>query len=198
MSPTWRGAASAFLVGAALALAAELSIGLQLYTTDGFMRALTVILAVALGALGVGLANSAKTHHADAAAPGDVGTMVRRRWLLAVGSFAATAAVAFAWATLEDPANGLWRRGFGLALLTALPLYAGGIVLGGLAVAHPTPRVGVGASAVLGAATGVTLQGAVFLGRVEPVSVYLLGIVLLSVGALVDPGASAEEGAPGP
>lgn len=191
MSARWRGSSSAFLVGAALALAAELSVGLQLYTSDGFVRALTVILAAGLAALGLGLA-SAPRATVDLS-PAHLGRTLRRRWLVAVGSFAAAAAVAFAWAAVDDPVDGVWRRGVGLALLTVLPLYAGGVVLGGLAAAHPTPHGGIGAAAVLGAAAGVTLQGAVFLGRVEPVSIYLLGIVLLSCGALVDPGPLAES-----
>lgn len=192
MSAHRRGWASAFLVGAALAFAAELSVGLQLYSSEGFMRALTVVVAAGLGALGVGLASAPPVPTTPAAAA-ELGRALRRRWLVAVGSFAAAAAVAFAWAVVDDPADGAWRRGVGLALLTVLPLYAGGVVLGGLSAAHSTPHGGIGAAAALGAAAGVTLQGVVFLGRVEPVSVYLLGIVLLSCGALVDPGARTEE-----
>lgn len=174
---------ASFAVGLALALAAELSVGLLLYAADGFVRALTTILATGLAALGLGLAT------APGPGPG-LDVALRRRWLLAVVAFTAAAVVALGWSLEAGPAEGGWRRGFGLALLTVLPLYAGGTVLGGLASKHP-PRA-VGAPAVLGAALGVVLQGGVLLTRVEPVSVYLLGVVLVSGAALL--GTARDEG----
>jgi hypothetical protein len=107
---------------------------------------------------------------------------LRRRWLLAVVAFAAAAVVALGWTLETGPAEGSWRRGVGLAVLAVLPMYAGGTVLGGLAAKHP--RRAVGAPAVLGATLGVALQGGVLLTRFEPVSVYLLGVVVVSGAAL--------------
>jgi hypothetical protein len=173
---------AAFGVGVALALAGELAVGLLLYAADGFVRALTVILAAGLGGLGLGLAT--------APTPGPrLSDALRRRWLLAVATFAAAALMALAWSLQEDASAG-WRRGAALAVLAVLPLYACGVVLGALSSAHP--RVRVGAAAVLGAAVGVTLQGAVLLARVEPVSVYLLGVVILSAAALMESGSASD------
>jgi hypothetical protein len=189
VTTVWRPAVAAFGVGIALALAGELAVGLLVYAADGFVRALTVVLAGGLGGLGLGLA-TAPRGGADAE-PRDVGRSLRRRWLLAVAAFAAAALAAFGWSLSSAPADDMWRRGVGLALLAVLPLYSGGVVLGGLSATHP--KVRVGAAAVLGAALGVVMQGTIFLARVEPVSVYLLGLVVLSCAALVEAGPGEEE-----
>lgn len=176
MSARTRAALAAFTVGLASALAAELGVGLLLYAAEGFMRALTVILAAGLGALGLGLATAPSRERATAEA-------LRRRWLAAVGAFALAAVVALGWSLAGEMAASAWRRGVGLAALCVLPLYACGVLLGALGAAHPGVRVG--AAAVLGATLGVVLQGTVLLSRTEPVSVYLMGVVLLSAAALV-------------
>lgn len=196
MSSAWRASAAAFLVGVALALAWELSVGLLLYTSQGFVRALTVILAAGLGGLGLGLATGPT-------GPGpEAGSTLRRRWLLVVGAFGVAALVAWVGSGDGSVVEGAWRRGVDLALLTVLPLYAGGVLLAGLAGEAATPhamsRPGIGASAVFGAAVGVTLQGVVFLGRFEPVSTYLVGVVLLSCGALIEAGPGEADGTTAP
>jgi len=56
-------------------------------------------------------------------------------------------------------------------------------VLGAVQALHPGSRTG--AMAALGGALGVVLEGSVLLVRFEPVSIYLLCIVVLSAAALV-------------
>jgi hypothetical protein len=127
---------------------------------------------------------------------------LRRRWFFALFAFGAAAVVSAAWSLREGVPDGALARGVSLALLEALPLYAVGALLGAIAAATSGARVG--AAAALGASLGVVLAGTVLLLRSEPVSIYLLGVVLLSGAALVHgrlpptdrpPPATAEDGA---
>lgn len=174
MTASRRVTLAAFLVGVAVALASELAAGLLLYASDGFLQALTLVLGVGLAALGLGLAAPAPERPRGGA--------LRRRWLFALVAYAAAAVVSAAWSLGDGLAGSAMSRGVALALLEALPLYAAGGLLAGLD-AGPGGRVG--AAAVLGAALGVVLQGTVLLVRLQPTSVYLLGVVLLSTAALV-------------
>jgi hypothetical protein len=183
---------AAFLVGLAGALAAELSAGLLLYATDGFLEALTLILALALGSLGAGLATPLGTAHRPSRE-----RALQRRWFLAITAFGAAAVVSFSWSLEADPPTTALGRGVALALLEALPLYTVGLALGGISATDGGARIG--GWAAFGAAFGVVLQGGVLLTRLQPFSVYLLGIVLLSGAALlhgrsVEPDPAAAEG----
>lgn len=108
---------------------------------------------------------------------------MHRRWLLAIAAFAVAAAASGAWSLTSTFTGTPLSRGIGLALLAALPLYATGAVLGGLAAARP--GAGVGAAALLGAAAGAVVLGSVLLVRLEPISIYLLCVVLTSGAALL-------------
>ena len=94
------------------------------------------------------------------------------------------------WSLEVDPPASPFGRGMALALLEAFPLYAIGLVLGGIGGTAPEARAG--GWAALGAAVGVVLQGTVLLTRLQPFSVYLLGVVLLSAAALLH-GRSVER-----
>lgn len=177
--------AAAFLVGLAGALAAELAAGLLLYAADGFLEAVTLVLAVGLGALGTGLVIGRVGDRSPAALRG-----LRRRWLLALLAFGAAGAVSMSWSLELDPPSSPLGRGMALALLEAFPLYTVGLVLGGIGGTVPAARAG--GWAALGAAAGVVLQGTVLLTRLQPFSVHLLGVVLLSAAALLH-GRSVER-----
>jgi hypothetical protein len=170
--------------------AAELAVGLLLYARPGFLRALTVILAVQLVALATGLATApartAQGHWSPRAA-----LSMRWRWLLAVISFVVGAVAAGGWSLLGGLAGSGIQRGVGLAALGALPLLTAGGVLGGLAAR--SPHVRVMAWAVSGAAVGAWALGGVLLPRVVPTSLFLIGTILLSAGALLDGGVDRDR-----
>jgi hypothetical protein len=198
VSTPFRATCAAFLIGLAAALAAELAAGLLLYATRGLLEAVTLVFGVGLGALGLGLAAAPARGRADQAG-------LLRRWFFALFAFGAAAVVSAAWSLREGVPDGALARGVSLALLEALPLYAVGALLGAISAATSGARVG--AAAALGASLGVVLAGTVLLLRSEPVSIYLLGVVLLSGAALVHgrlpptdgpPAATAEDEVGGP
>ena len=166
-----------FLLGAVGASTGVLAGALLLYTGQGFLRSLTVILATELLGLGLGLATSRSV------VPGDLGG-VRRRWLVALLAYAGAAAFAAAWSLGSGFAAAAWAQGLGLGLVGGFPLFAVGAVLAGLPAAGDDGR-GLGAAAVLGAVLGVVATGLAGMPRFEPPSILLFCVVAVSVGALV-------------
>jgi hypothetical protein len=170
-----------FVVGLSAAVAGELAVGLLLYSSPGFLPALTLILAVLLGSLALGLWT------APPVTSEAYGESLRRRWLLALVAYAGGSAVSGAWSVQRGLAGDALSRGVGLALLAALPLYACGALLGAMPSRRwPWTRiVPVGACAMAGAALGAMLAGYVLVSFLLPVSIYAFCLVLLSGGALV-------------
>ena len=168
-----------FAVGLAAAVAGELSVGLLLYSTPGFLRALTLVLAVLLGSLALGLWTAPRR---GAGVEG-----VRRRWLFALVAYAGAAAASGAWTARGGLATTGLDRGFGLALLAALPLYACGALLAAItdSVEDEASGARVAAPSLAGAATGALLTGLVLIPNLVPVSIYSLCLALISGGALV-------------
>jgi hypothetical protein len=168
-----------FLVGAATAVVAEVSIGLLLYAGGGLLRAMTLLMATLLGALALGLWSAPRVD-ADRMV-----TAVRRRWMLALVAYAAGVAAAGAWSALGGlAANGV-SRGVGLALLAGAPLYGSGAVLGAMGTAPSGRPALVGALAAAGAASGVVLTGVVLVPSMVPVSMYVVGLIALAGAAVV-------------
>ncbi len=172
----------AFLAGAVTATAGELSAGLLLYSGLGFLRALTVVLTVQMGAFAMGLWTAWSPEERP-----DV-DHVRRRWLLCLIAF--TGAAVFAGVTrIVGGQSASWvGQGLGLALLGGLPMFAAGGLLGSLGrLAGPGSRRGitVGAGAASGAAVGFLLTGFFFVPRLEPSSTFLICVIALSGGALL-------------
>lgn len=177
------------VVGAAAASTAELAAGLLLYSSEGFLRALTLVLATELGALGLGLR--------IAPAVRDPVESVRRRWLFILVAFTGAAAFSGAWSLLEGFSGAPFSQGLGLAVLAGLPLYGVGALMAVLHREAPPGRpagakkggrgrgAGVGSAAILGAAAGILLTGIVLVPRLQPPSVFLLWLVLLSGAALL-------------
>lgn len=168
-----------FFLGVAVAVVVEAGLGLLLFVSPGLLPALTVILAVAFGSLGLGLAS----RPAPGAPPGSI----RWRWFLAVGSLLVAAALAVGWSFQGGvPETGL-GRGVHLAGLVAFPLYALGASLA--TAIHPGDGAGSGAAAALGGMVGALVMGVALVPRFEPVSVYLFCILCLSAAALGRPSA---------
>ena len=164
-----------FIAGAAAATAAELAAGLLLYSTLGFLRALTVLLAVVMGAFGLGLwtASGPRTGTQE---------QVRRSWLFCLVAYSAAAAFSAAWQLLGDLGTSALARGLGLALLGALPMFAVAALLGSLGRGRGRS---VGAYAAFGASAGFFATGFVLVPALEPSSTLLVCVIALSVGALL-------------
>lgn len=179
-----------FLLGMAVVGAAELAVALLLYVRPGFLRALTVILAVQLAALATGLA-TAPARNAWGRWTPRAALSMRWRWLLAVLSFVVGAVAAGGWSLLGGLEGSAVQRGVGLAALGALPLLTAGGVLGGLSARSPEVRITAWAAS--GAAVGAWGLGGVLLPRVVPTSLFLIGTILLSAGALLDGAVDRER-----
>jgi len=169
------------LVGAACATAAEVAIGLLLYTGTGLMRSLSTVLVVEAAALAIGLWS------APGPGPGLV-NRIRRRWLLCMVSFLAAALYGTSWSVLQELGDTALGQGFGLAIMAALPLYTCGAVLGGMTTARLTDergaRAGPAAAAVIGAAIGFAITGLMLPRSSVPSYLLIVSLVLLSVGGM--------------
>ncbi len=171
-----------FVAGLVGAVALETSAGLLLYADEGFLPALTLILTIEMGALGLGLWSG------PLPGGGGIVEQIRRRWLFCLIVFALAAALSAGLSFMGDlPGSGV-GQGMGLGFLGGLPLFSVGSLLGAMSRTdefgrRSLPRVG--APAVLGAAAGFFLAGGVFLPNVAPYTLYLICLVLLSGGALL-------------
>lgn len=165
-------------MGASAATAGELTAGLLLYSGGGLLQGLTVVLATELLGLTLGLAASRRLD------PGDLGAL-RRRWLLLLASFGAAAAFSAGWSVGDGFDAARSTQILGLGLLGAFPLFATGAVLGALARTEGERPHAVSTAAALGAAAGVLSTGFVGVPRLQPTSLFLLGVVAVSAAALV-------------
>ncbi|MFQ5536275.1 MAG: hypothetical protein ACE5GJ_02370 [Gemmatimonadota bacterium] len=175
-----------FVVGVAVATAAEIALGLLLYTGPGLMRSLTVVLVVEAVSLGLGLAMAPRLE------PGLL-DLLRRRWLACLGVFLLATLFSAVWSLLESLGGDALTQGMGLAFLAGLPLYACGAVLAAMS-AEAATREGtelrgrfplVGAPATFGAALGFAATGISLPQVFTPASLFLFCLVLLSAGGLV-------------
>lgn len=166
-----------FLVGAAGAAAAELAGALLLYSAEGFLRALTVVLSTVTLALGLGFASAVGP---GSQAPGPV----RRRWLLTVLAFAAAAVFSAAWDLGGGFSAAAPSQALGLGLVGAFPLFAVGSVLGTMIDPIADRRI-AGPAAALGAAGGFLFTGLLGIPSLQPASLFLVCVVAVSIGALV-------------
>jgi len=170
------------LVGAALAIAAEVAVGMLLYASEGLMRSLSTVLVVEVAALAAGLWS----------APGPGPNLVdrlRRRWVLCLVAFLFAALYGTSWTVLLELGETAIGQGFGLAIMAALPLYTCGTVLGGMATVAATdgrgPRPGPSAAAAMGAAIGFAVTGLMLARSPVPSSLLIGSLGLLSFGGMV-------------
>lgn len=171
------------IVGAVSVGSAELSLSLLLYSRPGFLRALTVLLAVQFASLAVGLA-TAPGRNAKGVWTVQAATTLRWRWLLSVVALGLAAFAAGGWSLLGGLGGSATQRGVAVAALASLPLLTLGGVLGGLSARSRDLRVGAWAAA--GGALGAAVLGTVLLTRLLPASMLLGSTILLSIGALLD------------
>lgn len=194
-----------FLTGAALAVTGEVALGLLLYGGAGFIPALSVIVAVLFASVGLGIRVGAGDGLPGGGRSGRGGgdpdpeaawppleesavrvDAVRRRWLFLLVAVSAAAIFAGLWEVFGGFGAGAAAQGAGLALLGALPMYAGGVVLGVQAgTSGGALRGGSGPPAFLGAAAGVAVAGHLFFPVLSPTAVLLFCLMSLSAAALV-------------
>ena len=178
----WRrilGVVPPLVVGASAAGAAEMSAGLLLYSSEGFLPALTLILTVETGAFALGLWSGSLQVQRGAVEG------IRRRWLFSLVAFAVAAAFSTGVTFLEELFTGGLGQGLGLAFLGSLPLFALGSLLSGMANARVPSVARVGVPSVVGVALGFFLTGGFLLPNMAPYTLYLLCLTALSGGALV-------------
>ena len=175
------GGAPAFFVGFAAGASGTVAVALLLYSGEGLLRSLTLIVAIELGAFGVGLGMSGPPREWSKAVES-----LRRRWLSALVAFLAAAGFALAWAFFAGFGASPITQALGLALLAGLPLYAGGRLLRGISTLRMMAGLtGDGALASLGAAAGVLVTGIGALSGVGVPSFALFLLVILSGAALL-------------
>jgi len=175
------GWAPAFFAGFAAGASGTVAVALLLYSGEGLLRSLTLIVAIELGAFGVGLGMSAPAKEWS-----DAVESLRRRWLVALMAFLAAAGFALAWAFFAGFGASPISQALGLALLAGLPLYAGGRLLRGISTVRMMAGLpGDGALASVGAAAGVLVTGLGALSGVGVPSFGLFLLVILSGAALL-------------
>ena len=175
------GWAPAFVAGFAAGASGTVAVALLLYSGEGLLRSLTLIVAIELGAFGLGLRVSGRPNGWSHAVES-----LRRRWLSALVAFLAAAGFALAWVLFAGFGASPITQALGLALLAGLPLYACGRLLRGIsAVRMMAGLTGDGALASLGAATGVLVTGLGALSGVGVPSFVFFLLVILSGAALL-------------
>jgi hypothetical protein len=175
------GGAPAFVAGFAVGASGTVAVALLLYSGEGLLRSLTLIVAIELGAFGVGLGMGGPLREWSNAVES-----LRRRWLFALVAFLAAAGFALAWAFFAGFGASPMTQGLGLALLAGFPLYAGGRLLRGISTVRMMAGLtGDGALASLGAAAGVLITGIGALSGVGVPSFALFLLVILSGAALL-------------
>jgi len=180
-----------FVTGAALATTATVAVALLLYSGEGMLKSLILIVAFELGALGLGLGITVPTTRAEAL------VSLRRRWLSVLVAFLAASIFVLAWLFKAGFGARAGTQALGLALLAGLPLYMGGQLLAAIS-ADESGRGGggVGAFATLGACAGVLVTGLSGLGRVGVPSLMFFMLMALSGAALVQGWLLRDEASP--
>ena len=180
-----------FVTGAALATTATVAVALLLYSGEGMLKSLILIVAFELGALGLGLGITVPTTRREAL------VSLRRRWLSVLVAFLAASIFVLAWLFKAGFGARAGTQALGLALLAGLPLYMGGQLLAAIS-ADESGRGGggVGAFATLGACAGVLVTGLSGLGRVGVPSLMFFMLMALSGAALVQGWLLRDEASP--
>lgn len=168
------------LVGMTGAAVAEISATLLLYSSEGFLPALTLILTVESGALALGLWSGIVQREASPI------EQIRRRWLFCLVTLSLAAAFSTGMTFMEETFRGGIGQGLGLALLGSLPLFALGSLMAAMARAGAPGAQRMAVSAAAGLALGFLLTGAYFLPNLAPYTLYLLLLSVLSGGALLN------------
>jgi len=166
----------AFVVGFGAGTSGTVAVALLLYSGEGLLRSLALIVAIQLGAFGLGLGVGGQPSGWS-----DALESLRGRWLFVLIAFLGAAGFVFAWDFFAGFGASPFTQALGLALLAGLPLYACGRLLRGInAVRMMAGLAGHSAFAALGAAAAVLVIGLGALSNVGVTYVVLFLIVILS------------------
>jgi 3-oxoacyl-[acyl-carrier protein] reductase len=188
-----RRSVAALFAGATIGATTAAGTALLLYTGQGFLRAVGLLIASTIMAVAAGVwagTPEATTSHADP-------PRTRVRWygllfaLLAGGIFAAV------WqsrAALRELAFG---GALAVLLVLALPAYAAGALLAGIHARDqhgtaPGQGGGIAATALAGAGFGVLLATTVLIQNLEPYGIYYGAAALLALLSLMEQRAPVE------
>jgi hypothetical protein len=119
------------------------------------------------------------------AAPPWIG--VRRAWFLLVLSYVGGAVLAASWEALGGLSSSWVNRGLGLGMLTALPLYGSGLLLGAPALSEGVGKA-TAALGALGAALGFAVIGVLGAELELAATAYVSGMSAVSIAALIHSG----------
>jgi len=170
------GWAPAFVVGFGAGASGTVAVALLLYSGEGLLRSLALIVAIQLGAFGLGLGVGGQPSERS-----DALESLRGRWLFVLIAFLGATGFVLAWDFFAGFGASPLTQALGLALLAGLPLYACGRLLKGInAVRMMAGLAGDGAFAALGAAAAVLVMGLGALSNVGVTYVVLFLIVILS------------------
>jgi hypothetical protein len=160
----------------------ETSASVLLYTAEGFLPALTIILTLEVGALGLGIWGGPLVSR------GGTAELLRIRWLFSLVVFALASALAAGLNLLPVLSGSGLGQGVSLGFLGGLPLFSIGSLLGAMGASEDLgarPASPVAAPAVFGAALGFLFSGGLLLPHTATYTIYLICLVLLSGGALL-------------
>ncbi len=170
------GWAPAFVVGFGAGASGTVAVALLLYSGEGLLSSLALIVAIQLGAFGLGLGVGRQPSEWS-----DALESLRGRWLFVLIAFLGATGFVLAWDFFAGFGASPLTQALGLALLAGLPLYACGRLLRGInAVRMMAGLTGDGAFAALGAAAAVLVTGLGALSNVGVTYVVLFLIVILS------------------
>jgi len=173
-----------FLLGMGAIVAAEMALGLLLYSAEGFFPALTLVLMIELAALTAGVATRPSSPEASRT----------WRWMIAAGSLTVAGTAALVWSLAGEIPDGAPSRGAAVAVFAALPMYGFGLVFAGVRThlrgddgrRWPGRARPIGGATLFGATIGVVVFGRVLLPRLTPLSVYMFSLLCLATAAMIE------------
>ena len=170
-------------VGAAAAMSVSTSTAMLLYSGEGMVRAVGVIAVITALSLGLGVWTGARDHEREEI------PSTARWWVGLLVALVFAAGFSGLWDAFEGFGATRTAQGTGLAVMTALPSYFAGGVLGRIGSFTESLSRGLKSRILLGAGAGMaigSLAVTAALGRpVLAVTVFLGAAVIASLGARI-------------
>jgi NAD(P)-dependent dehydrogenase (short-subunit alcohol dehydrogenase family) len=196
MTASTRRGVAALAAGATIGAAIAAGTALLLYTGQGFLRAVGLLISSSIMAVAAGV---------WAGAPDDESLLppqTRGRWLAVVLSLLAAGVFSSAWSTRAALRELAFGGALAVLLLLALPAYTVGALLSGIQAReqHGSGRDDIGglaATALAGAAFGVLLATTILIQNLEPYGIYYGAAALLALAAMMESSAPAGTGSSG-
>jgi NAD(P)-dependent dehydrogenase (short-subunit alcohol dehydrogenase family) len=188
---TRRGVA-ALAAGATIGATTAAGTALLLYTGQGFLRAVGLLISSTIMAVAAGV---------WAGAPDDRGAAVqtRARWAAVVVALLAGGAFAAVWMTRGPLRELAFGGALAVLLVLALPAYAAGALLAGIYAREQqglarSESGGIAAMSLAGAALGVLLATTVLIQNLEPYGIYYGAAGVLILLSVIEQRARTDSG----